>query len=308
MDAVTKTQKAKIKILRKEPSPTRDTAATNFAQNLTRYFKMRLLRKVKGLSPALLLQKKLQGSMTVEAALVLPLCLMFLLNLGYAVECIRLHNRLELALWDTCGKVSVFAADTNEEAAADVISAAFIRLGITEFAGTEYLNHSPLTKGASGLRLLESEFLKGDRLDIKLTYEVSPLTGLAGFARFRMANRYVVHLWNGYEIPDNPIEAGLVYVAETGAVYHDERNCSFLCVSVKGTEPESLDYLKTRNDLPFEACQRCCFGEMPEIIYVTEDGSSYHYAANCSSLKRTVAAVPADKIPSELRPCSRCVK
>lgn len=240
--------------------------------------------------------------------MVLPLCVMFLLNLGSAVECMRLHNRLELALWDTCGKVSVLAADSGEGLAADAVSAAFIRLGITEFAGENYLNHSPLTKGASGLRLLESDFLKEDRLDIKLTYEVSPLTGLAGFARFRMANRYVEHLWNGYEIPDSPVEAGLVYVAETGEVYHEERSCSFLCVSVKGTEPESLKDLKTRDNLPFEACQRCCFGEVPGMIYITEEGSSFHYAANCSSLKRTVAAVPADKIPSELRPCSRCGK
>ena len=38
-----------------------------------------------------------EGSMTIEAALVLPLFCLFLMTMGSAMEMIRLHNNLEVA-------------------------------------------------------------------------------------------------------------------------------------------------------------------------------------------------------------------
>ena len=50
------------------------------------------------------------GSMTVETAVVLPLFLIFFINLSGAVEMIRLHSNLELALWNTGNDMSFYGA------------------------------------------------------------------------------------------------------------------------------------------------------------------------------------------------------
>ena len=52
--------------------------------------------------------EKTNASMTVEASILLPLFLFFFLNLGCALEMIRLHGNLQLALWETGSKLSVY--------------------------------------------------------------------------------------------------------------------------------------------------------------------------------------------------------
>ena len=64
-------------------------------------------KHMEGLSPLPFFRRCLSAGMTVEAALVLPLCLFFLLNLGYLLEMIRLHNNLQLALLETGNKISL---------------------------------------------------------------------------------------------------------------------------------------------------------------------------------------------------------
>ena len=55
--------------------------------------------------------------MTVEASIVLPLFLFFFLNLGCAIEMIRLHGNLQLALWQIGSKMAVYgyALDSGEQ-------------------------------------------------------------------------------------------------------------------------------------------------------------------------------------------------
>ena len=59
-----------------------------------------VIEYIKRISLPMLQRTCVRGSMTVEAALVLPLFCFFVISMGNAIEIIRLHGNLEVALWN----------------------------------------------------------------------------------------------------------------------------------------------------------------------------------------------------------------
>ena len=77
--------------LRKTLNPCNDLLPVKFLQ--TANF-------IKRISLLILPRTPVKASMTVETALVLPLFCFFMIHMGSAIEMMRLHGNLEVALWD----------------------------------------------------------------------------------------------------------------------------------------------------------------------------------------------------------------
>ncbi|MCM1026936.1 MAG: hypothetical protein NC432_10905 [Roseburia sp.] len=250
-------------------------------------------------------RERLGAGVTVEASIVLPLCLFFLMNLSSAVEMIRLHNNLQIALWDTGGRLALYGYELGETEPASWLSGIYVRNRVVDYTGKEYLDNSPLVKGSASLQLWESEMLEGDSLDIKLTYSVGPIIPVVGFRSFRMANRYSVHLWNGYDLSGGKEEAQLVYLAENGSVCHKDRNCTYLRLSISPISQEEVSRARNQWGRAYNPCEKCAKGQMPDILYITGEGTHFHYSGGCSGLKRTVYAVSREEAAG-YPDCSRC--
>lgn len=265
------------------------------------------------------------AGMTVEAAVVLPLLLFLFLNLGCAIEMIRLHGRLQLALWQTGRELSVYgyAADSGElpdDGAREnawwkslggiVLGDVYVKNKLIRLAGGEYLDRSPLAHGRDGLTLWESKiFDAGDIMDITVTYSVSPWSSLAAFPSFRMANRYYTHIWNGYELSGETEgkeeEARTVYVTAGGTVYHLYRDCTHLQLSVRPVPAGAIGEYRNENGGKYRTCDKCGTGSEGTVLYITAEGDCFHRDRDCSGLKRTVYTMKlADA--AELRLCDRC--
>ena len=251
------------------------------------------------------LRKKVEAGMTVEASLVLPLCLFFLMNLGSAIEMIRLHNNIQYAIWNTGSRMAALACE-EDYPIPELLTEFYIRNRITDCLGEEYLDSSPLAKGSRGLWLLESDMADdSDELDIVVTYQVKSFLSPVGFRPFRMANRCCVRLWNGYELPVESGQEEKVYVTVNGEVFHRDRNCTHLQLSVRETTRARLDEERNRWGQRYRACEKCAVGTAPVILYITGEGERYHYKKDCPGLKRTVIALAPDEAKG-YRPCSRC--
>lgn len=293
-------------------------------QNGCRFLKFNNYASIEGTSLFTFLKQKISAGMTVEAAIVLPLFLFFFVNLSCALEMIRLQGNLELALWETGSKLSVYghvlAADSSAEKGSkngvwsEVGDAAFsylyVKNEIIKYAGEEYLEQSPLTHGASGLQFLESEiFTEGDCFEIVMTYEVSAWMDIPGIKPFRMWNKYYGHIWNGYAIPreeEKGEAAGeTVYVTENGVVYHKNINCTHLQLTVKEVDSKYVGEKRNGNGGKYSLCEKCGKGICPATVFIGVEGDRFHYDKSCSGLKRTFFSIllsEADKY----RPCSRC--
>lgn len=284
--------------------------------------------------------RRMEASMTVEAAVVLPLFLFFFLTLGGAIEMIRLHGNLEVALWEAGNKHAVYGHMLKEEKVGKSIkfagefmgtetieyddcadrlwvelggvalTSAYIKDQVVSCLGTGYLEASPLLNGEKSLNFTESDVWKeDDTFEIIVTYKVAPLGKAAGVSSFRMVNKYYGHLWTGYKISETSgIEEELeeyVYVAENGEVYHVDRECTHLRLSVREVRLwEAMDERNKQGE-KYDACEICCEG-MPVVnVYITDQGECFHYMRECPGLRRTVHRISfseAEKYPA----CTRC--
>lgn len=269
---------------------------------------------------------EISAGMTVEASIVLPLFFFFFLNLGCAIEMIRLHGNIQLALWHAGNKLAIYgyvldSGEQPEGGSSDdwwkglsgaALSSTYVRRQIIDSAGAEYLNQSPLKNGIDSLQFWESEmFGDEDEIDIIVTYSVTPWSSLIGFSPFRMANRYYSHIWNGYGLQGEDGElAGdmkTVYVTETGTVYHSTENCTHLRLSTQTVSAAGIDSFRNQSGGRYYPCARCAHGSFPKLLYITKEGDRYHFSRDCSGLKRTVTAMSLDAAEQAgYTPCSRC--
>ncbi len=269
-------------------------------------------RCIKRISLPALRKCCLKGSMTVEAALVVPLFCLFLMSMGSAMEMIRLHNNLEVALWDAGRKLSIYGSlsagwedteqeDTKNRSEAVIIAYTLIKAQIEEQLGREYLEEAPLDEGSSGLQFLESA-VDGDIYEINMTYRVRPFFVFPGWRGFRMANRYYGHKWNGYEIPGAKDEENYVYITEDSEVYHTNAWCTHIRLSVEPMEGAKIPK-------GYRPCEKCMNGlpgiQEDRIYFVPESGDCYHSYRDCPGIKRTVQKIPAQEA-ANYKECSKC--
>ena len=251
-----------------------------------------------------------EGSMTIEAALVLPLFCLFLMTMGSAMEMIRLHNNLEVALWDAGRKISIYGSlsadreDSENRPEAVAIAYTLIKAQIEEQLGREYLEDAPVDGGSDGLQFLEST-MDGDIYEINMTYRVCPSFSFPGWRGFRMANRYYGHRWSGYRIPGTEEERDYVYITENSEVYHTNEECTHIRLTVEPMEGSRIP----QEYRPCEKCMGVAEGisgiSGNRIYFVPESGDCYHSYRDCPGIKRTVHKIPAeDAINYE--ECSRC--
>lgn len=281
------------------PSPTIKRYLNDFAQ--------KLLCFIKGTSLFAAFQTKIGAGMTVEAAIALPIFLLFFLNLASLMEMMRLHGNLQFALWETGNEAALYECVVGDEEAAALLSAFYIRNRMIETLGSEYLEQSPLENGTAELVVLTNPVeASEDILDVTVSYRVAPVSGFIGFPSFRMSNYYYAHLWNGYELPGTVKESRIVYVTENGTVYHKDRNCTHLLLSIEQVDAEAVGKMRNQWGRAYGPCEKCSRGGMPDRVYITSEGECYHYSTGCAGLKRTVFALTLTEAQERYRSCSRC--
>lgn len=327
--------------IHKRPSPKYNNHILNLAQGLRSIPDKRFpinnkcSNSIKRISLFISSTKKLRAGMTVEAAEAVPLFLFFFINLSSAMEMMRLHSKLQLALWEVGNRMTVygsvldsgFSKDTDDaeavwdagdvdvqdaeqitedsiwmELAGVAWSYIYVKNQLIEYLGKDYLENSPITRGADGLQFAESDIWESqDCFEIVLTYQVSPMSGMSAFMPFCMANKYYGHLWNGYEIPQGETP---VYVAENGVVYHLSRDCTHLQLSVRKVSREEARSSRNEQGKIYTACSKCG-GSADNDVYITDEGECYHEISSCPGLKRTVSCMWISEAES-LSVCKRC--
>lgn len=253
----------------------------------------------------------IRGSMTVEAAVILPLVLLFFLHLGSCMEMLRLHGRLAFALWQTGRELTVYGAameGTGEGSGIPDLAVSYLYVDsrVKQILGRDYLDSSPLTYGSQGLNYLASEYLEDeDAVNIIITYQVNPKITMFHFPYFRMVSRYYGRAWTGYAVGEETGRTVYVYVTDEGEVWHCRADCSYLKLSIYEAAPETVWMLRNRDGERYRACSRCEDWPVCNLVYLTEEGNRYHTVRGCPALLRSIRAIEwRENIP--YRPCSRC--
>lgn len=256
----------------------------------------------------------LQASLTLEAAIVVPLFLFAMITALQYGRCMETAVQFGTALADT-GKMMAAAAYVTEYGG-DGEGAAAAAAGALSAAAAQYQVFSKTsdTSCVRNANMLLSSFLKEDeQIRLVLTYQLkTPISSFSLPWNFFIQCAQV-RAWTGRSIAGKSGEDGdedgsqeYVYVAITGSVYHEDPECTHLKLSVKETTLSELGTLRNNNGGIYHICERCGnFGS--STVYITKEGNRYHSSLSCSGLKRTVRKVTKDQIGA-MRCCSKCQK
>lgn len=256
--------------------------------------------------------------MTLEAAFVLPFFLFAVINILFTVNIIGAQSRINAALHQTGNKMA-FAGYVYERTVGSVLpdslagvamTHAYARGAVLEYVGRSYLNSSCVVGGTDGISFAGSSIMEqGDIIDLRVSYRVKPFSEVMGFKGFSMTQRYYGKAWTGYDVTqyvsDTKQEDPMVFITETGTVYHLDRNCAYLNPSVESVPAITVDGRRNQSGGKYYPCETCGAGTGVGQVYVTKQGSSYHSRIGCSALKRTIYTVPLSQVGGRGR-CSKC--
>lgn len=259
-------------------------------------------------------KKKMTASITVEASFALPLFLFFCIQMISVLNLLHLHSSMEAALHQEVCKASVqaYAYDRiapEENGLENLLQCFWIKEKVINRVGKAYLDHSLIEGGSRGVQIayLQSD-TNQDVVDVALCYRVRPAVDLLGFSGFTMVNRCQMKAWTGYRIQEETREGEdgeeYVYVTETGTVYHRDRGCSHLRLSIQSVDMKDVAGLRNEGGGKYYPCENCGH-DGGESVYITDQGDRYHSSLGCSGLKRTIYAIPVSQVGGR-NACSRC--
>ncbi|MCR5102502.1 MAG: pilus assembly protein [Butyrivibrio sp.] len=255
------------------------------------------------------------ASITVEAAMIMPLFIFFFLNILGAFNILRLNCDVQAAIHQAGNKVMIQAFDAKSALGSDdssgageaFIGTSFVAGKVKKYLGNDYLKNSRINGGISFAQ--SKILLNNDYIDIVATYKVSPYIKFPGFKEFNVQNRYYGHAFTGYDIEHglhtSEIEEEIVYITENGTVYHRDINCSYLKPSIKSVSKSEVSKKRNKDGSKYYKCEYCGKKAAKGELYITDYGNRYHTKRDCPGLKRSIFPVRISEVGGR-GPCSKC--
>ncbi len=247
---------------------------------------------------------KEKGSLTVEAILVLPLCMMVIVGLMTCFPLLRLQLQLQSVLVQTVQMQAVYAG-TQEEGDASWLGAEGELLALCQ---KEQVDLDQVTAGMLGLHLfLDTE--GNEVLHAILTYQFQ-LPFLSGrLGRVTCVQQCRCRIWNGTVYVENPDTEHLVYYTEYGTVYHTYLDCTYLKLSIHQIPVNQLPDARNEAGARYRACELCGKDAVKDGYYITTQGDCYHTRLTCPGLSRYIKTVELETVLEQgMRECSRCAR
>lgn len=268
------------------------------------------------------------GSLTVEAALVLPMFLIMINSLLFLFQVMIFQVHLQAAMDYAVQKASAYyyaveqiqkgedaeavgeAGDFGKELLAWGITAAYLKGQLLSEMDERFLEATWLQGGSSGLTLIQSQFPDEEgAIDLVVSYRVRIPFWPGRIGTLTMSQRSRRLVWTGtvrWKTEEENQNEKMVYLTENGSVYHVNPECSHLHLSIRTVWKEELSGLRNQNGGKYNACERCVKLQNVLQVYITDSGDKYHNSLSCPGLVRNIRQAPLSEI--SLPPCSRCGK
>ncbi|SFS06275.1 TadE/TadG family type IV pilus assembly protein [Anaeromicropila populeti] len=275
-----------------------------------------------------------KGSMTVEAAIVFPIFIFAVISIVFFFQIILFQLQLQYGLNQTAREISQYSyiykeyEQTNKansykeenlpEEATSVVnkiaSSSIVKVQMNDFFSKSNIHPSFVSGGVKGISYSFSSVLKKtDNIDLVAYYKVKIPVPVFSIQKFSVVQRVYTRGFVGTNLIGEPNSSShsdtdtiMVYITETGTVYHRNLSCRHLCVDIQSC---SIIDIKSKRNLSggkYYPCEKCCKNCLEnQTVYITEDGKCYHSSITCPGLKRTVKVVPLSSV-SNYRPCKRC--
>ena len=254
--------------------------------------------------------KTCSGSMTVEACFILPLVLLFFLQLMSFMQMLHVHGQMTFALWNTGQKLCVYTAleeETQTNLFDRVVAYLYVKNSVENLLGQEFFEEAPIENGLSGIYFSEAIYGMGNGyVDLIANYQVDPKVSLLPLGYKRLCNHYYGRAWTGYDVTNEEASNRYVYITKYGEVWHATVSCKYLTIEVEAVPFLSMDQRVNAYGEKYSCCSVCRKAPLTGTVYLTSGGTKFHLSEECSTLKRNIEVISWEE-KDAYRPCSKCV-
>lgn len=255
----------------------------------------------------------MRGSITVEAAVILPLFACFFSLLLFYFQIMKVEISVQSALEQT-GRILAVYAEKEAYQEVDDLKYLSIAKGMVYSELREDTVIAQFVKGgALGISLLNSEF-QGDYILLKANYVMKFPIKLFGGKDFWISQKTRLRKWTGWHSLSINSEEETVYVTMYGEVYHLRRSCPYLDLSIQKISAQELVSIRNANGGRYDECELCGMGiDLKESIYskqelyITNYGDKYHFSVTCNGLKRSIFQIKLSQVGG-MAGCRKCSK
>ena len=245
--------------------------------------------------------RKNRGYATVEACLIVPLFLFFMLAVGDLAMALLAEAHIHQSLAEAADDTAVYAYLADSASAKDCFGT------LADIATLTKQFHTYLGKDANIQRVVKNGVtgiilsIIPDRQNKKIF--IARTDFWIGF-HLPVLGRYYIRrtleikkkTFTGYGAEEDTEK--YVYITPNESVYHVHRSCSHLSLSISE--------IREGQKGSYQPCSFCGNEKTDRrTLYVSKTGNVYHSRRNCSGLKRTVRRAALSKLPG-LTACQRC--
>ena len=244
-----------------------------------------------------------KGTITLEAAVVIPIFFFAILCMVYLFEIMTIQVSIRSALQ------SVGRELAEEAYLSPIIFPGEIKEDLIQILDKDFLDGSIIAGGAEGLDCSHSKSnLRTAVMDLNVRYQIEIPVLMFRLPIRTYEERLRVKGWTGYvEGSGDSAEDDLVYVTDYGVVYHKSLTCTYLELTIRPITKDKLFLERNESGGIYHRCEKCGDLAAGTVVYVTDYGGSYHTTLDCSGLKRNINVVLISEI-NGLGGCSKCVR
>ena len=273
-----------------------------------------------------------KGSITLEAAIAIPLFFLGLFSIIYIINIMYIQLTLQMALEETVSDVTKeayisaeFYSMTSDEQAdassndssfvenlgATVISVAYIKNKFLTDDITALLDNSYVKNGASGVSFTFSSVdMTENIMDITINYKITIPFISSKLLTFNLSNRCYSRIYLGQDMEKEQKESFFyIYRAATSKVSHTNKYCQYLLNYSK-----AIRYNEIIKQHPINPCALCNQGITIEylqksdaIVYLTSDEEVYHVSLDCQSFTGDIFRLKRSTLEGE-DICKKCLE
>lgn len=261
-----------------------------------------------------------KGSVAIEAAVALPVVLLVLVSVIQLFTAAVFQVRLTNAMQQVGRRLSYYyyaaaelteeeqkeASDVLKSVVVSVVSETLVKGLVTEELSYISASDMLIEGGLNGISYLLSHYDSGtESIHLNAAYRIRPLfLPVKAFAiPVELATSHRV--WTGIPMEEAE-EEEIVYIAESGKVYHTALSCTYLSLKINEVARNNVSNLRNAEGGKYYECE-LCKDTGASNVYIATYGTRFHYDKNCSGLKRTIESVPISKVGDRTL-CKRCAK
>lgn len=273
-------------------------------------------------------QSCINGSMTLEAALILPVFFMVIVSICYLFVIMNYQNVIQINVNNTAKKIARYEyvmenlgelteeeiddnkANIDKDLLINGINIGYAWKNIYTENVRKYTKTAGVMNGGNGIEMTSSNIGKSANgyNDLIIRYRIGVDTFGKKKYYFRLGNRCVFRGWIGKSIDNkNQITSQEVYITKTGSVYHLYKQCGYINIVVSSVKYEDINDLRNSSGKKYSQCGTCIKKQedIGDTLYITGSGHAYHSKRDCSSINRDVITIDIKNIGSR-QICTRC--